>query len=356
MKRKIYITAILLVMALGIGVFWACQKDTEQSDILQNKKLIETKKHKSIGDHQQPTQIISINPTVNIGGIEYPVVGSVEVGNYDGRIYECEATWTMYIGALNQDFVLHFTAALHPEYEDLMQVIVPSMENYIVMVNGITVDNGFVLIENGVEIINYTAISELWTSIVAECNQNAIINEMGAEALVLSRETGVNIILLANMQTMDGFENIFDENLFIFDGNDTLQFIENLMPLANYMQNVQVQVSSLYPSFNNLSDEIKALVLAEVEYISLVQENGGEPLCMGPLEEERDKKIRRARIALGVATAGALTSLSNPITAAIGMAGLAVASWQYCEALAAAWREYREKGGQGPKPSSSLCD
>ncbi|HOF15261.1 MAG TPA: hypothetical protein PLF32_00005 [Bacteroidales bacterium] len=356
MKRKIYITAILLVMALGIGVFWACQKDTEQSDILQNKKLIETKKHKSIGDHQQPTQNISINPTVNIGNMVYAIVGSAEVGNYDGRIYECEATWTIHIGALGQDFTLHFTAALHPEYEDLMQVIVPSMENYIVMVNGITVDDGFVLIENGVEIINYTAISELWTSIVAECNQNTTINEYGAEALVLSRETEVNIILLANMQIMDEFENIFDPNLFVFDGIDTLQFIENLMPLANYMQNTQMQVSSLYPSFDNLSDETKALVLAEVGYISLVQENGGEPPCMGPLERKRDKEILIACAQLGVSVAGLVAAAATGYGALTSIVGIILSSREFCLKWHEEWRKYQENGGTEPKPRLTICD
>jgi hypothetical protein len=128
------------------------------------------------------------------------------------------------------------------------------------------------------------------------------------------------------------------------------------MPLANYMQNTQMQVSSLYPSFDNLSDETKALVLAEVGYISLVQENGGEPPCMGPLERKRDKEILIACAQLGVSVAGLVAAAATGYGALTSIVGIILSSREFCLKWHEEWRKYQENGGTEPKPRLTICD
>jgi hypothetical protein len=193
MKKFRYIIAAVFVVAMGTGIFWACQKDTYKSDAIQNEKLEDTKNHKSMGNHEQPTNIININTVIN----DSIVIGSAEVGDYDGRIYVCNITWTIHIDQIDEDFELRLFATLKPEYEDLMMEVDPIIGNYIITINENNVSPDFILTEGGIEIITYATISELWTNIITECNQNTTINEVGAEALALSRETGINIFELA---------------------------------------------------------------------------------------------------------------------------------------------------------------
>jgi hypothetical protein len=198
MKKYKYIIATLFIVAIGAGIFLACEKDTIKSDVLQNGKLVDTKNHKSMGNHQQPTSNINTSTVINILSEDYTIFGSAEVGDYDGRIYEYDATWSIHLADTNEDLILHLTITLKPEYEDLLMEVYPLIENYIITVNENNADTDFVLTENNIEIITYATIVEFWTNVIAECNQNITINELGAEALALSRETGINIFELAD--------------------------------------------------------------------------------------------------------------------------------------------------------------
>ena len=153
MKNVVKLLSMTLLIS-GV-MFSSCRKDAEEMKSEQTRNL-------KSGNYQQPTQDITILTTIIIGTVEYPVTGQAVVGSYDGRIYECTATWTMFAGT-NDEVDVAFTATLKSEYHDIMIPIDPSvMSNYT-----ITVTNG--LTETS------TVIVALWTSIVAFCETNVTL-------------------------------------------------------------------------------------------------------------------------------------------------------------------------------------
>ena len=139
MKKLKVFTVVALAAVMGAGIFYACQKDFAPTG----------KEVKSLGNYPQPTQIVDIATFIDVENSTYPVTGSAIVGSYDGRIYDCNLTWT--------DFV--FNAILKPEFYDLMIPVEHVMENYTITMNAI--NNAYVTSQS---------IEELWGRVVAICN------------------------------------------------------------------------------------------------------------------------------------------------------------------------------------------
>ncbi len=177
-KKIKYIIATIFIVAIEAGLFLACEKDTYKSDALQNGKLVDTKNHKSMGNYQQPTQIIEIHTVMSVGEADYPISGNAVVGNYDERIYECNLTGVIHVVETDEVFSVHLTAVLKPEFEDIMIDVEPIMENYIITVNGMPFNQDFILIfpinTSFIE-ITYPDILNLWAEIVEICTTNTVI-------------------------------------------------------------------------------------------------------------------------------------------------------------------------------------
>ena len=156
MKReRRFVTAIVAAMVVSGSIFYACKKDAEETEFINVKNL-------KSSNYSQPTQDITISTYITMGTIDYLVTGQAVVGSYDGRIYECTATWTKFAGT-NDEIDVVFTATLKTEHHNIMIPIDPSvMSNYT-----ITVSNG--LTETSTEIIT------LWSSIVAFCEANVTL-------------------------------------------------------------------------------------------------------------------------------------------------------------------------------------
>ncbi len=351
--NKIIKIALMAILGVGIVFVNGCKKDTDNT-LNDNQITVNAKKQKS--NYQQPTHTVNIDAIISIDNTDYPIEGSAEVGDYDGRIFKCDVNWSI----PDESQSLHMMAIIRPQFEDLMLVVDPIIDNYMVDVNNIYVDNNFNL-TIGSHNFNYQTICNFWTGMIDQCNLNEIVDTIGADLLALSRQTGVNIFHLSELGLMDDFDNYFSEDLFYTnDIEDTLLFIQNLEPLANYMVQSFNQITSLYPSFFGLSLEDKALILSKIEYFSKVQEYGGEIPSYGVLEDDRDDDLKKAKIKLaaGLALSG-ISTFALGITmvgAAAGIAGLAIASYSYCDEIAMIWENYRLKGGTEPKPKSVLCD
>ncbi len=175
MKSIKYLLATLLVVVVGMGMFWACKKE---NDKIYNSKNNSIKNQKSIGNHQQPTQIIEIHTVMSVGEADYPISGNAVVGNYDERIYECNLTGVIHVVETDEVFSVHLTAVLKPEFEDIMIDVEPIMENYIITVNGMPFNQDFILIfpinTSFIE-ITYPDILNLWAEIVEICTTNTVI-------------------------------------------------------------------------------------------------------------------------------------------------------------------------------------
>ena len=106
----------------------------------------------------QPRHNVDINTVITVGDVEYSVVGTAVVGNYDGRIYNCNVSWIMQIERADGmvDFTMRLIATLKPEFNQMFEVE-PVMENYI-----ITVTNP--------NMVPAESIHNLWVSIVDICN------------------------------------------------------------------------------------------------------------------------------------------------------------------------------------------
>jgi len=138
-KKLSVILVVTLAIVIGAGVFYACQKDVAPTG----------KEVKSLGNYPQPTQIVDIATFINVENSIYPVTGSAIVGSYDGRIYECNLTWT--------DVV--FNAILKSELYEVMIEVDSVWENYIITINAI--NNAYVTSQS---------IEDLWGRVVAICN------------------------------------------------------------------------------------------------------------------------------------------------------------------------------------------
>ncbi len=175
MKKIKYIIATIFIVAIGTTIFWACQKE---NDKIYNPKNNSIKNQKSMGNYQQPTQIVEIHTVINVGEAGYPISGNAVVGNYDGRIYECDLIGVIHVVETDEVFAVHLTAVLKPEFEDIMIDVEPVMENYIITVNGIPFNQDFILIfpinTSFIE-ITYPDILNLWAEIVEICTTNTVI-------------------------------------------------------------------------------------------------------------------------------------------------------------------------------------
>ena len=186
------VVKLLSVSLLVSGVmFSSCRKDAEEM------KSEHTRNLKS-GNYQQPTQNIDIITVITIDGVDYPVTGSAVVGSYDGRIYECNAAWTMFAGT---DVI--FTATLKAQYHNIMIPVEPAIDNYT-----ITVSNG--LTETSAE------IADLWASIVAFCNENVVLSDMFPIARLTNANEIEHLFLQRDVQEYFASKN----------PNATLVFVE----------------------------------------------------------------------------------------------------------------------------------
>ena len=159
-KTRLLLGLTALGLIAGVGIFHACKKDANEYP--------EVQKHKMMGNYQQPTQVVDINTAIIVGNVEYPVVGSAVVGNYDGLIYECNVQWTMQAEGATEYLTMLLNAALKPEYHDIAIDVEPTMDNYV-----ITVTNS--------DMITTESLSNLWANIVAECEANTVIVENDEE-------------------------------------------------------------------------------------------------------------------------------------------------------------------------------
>ena len=151
---------ILTAILASVVAFDACKKDPAEQSLSA----------KAEGSYQQPVQNIDIQTYIDIDGVEHLVVGEAVVGSYDGRIYECEATWTMQVTADSAiAMVLH--AVLKPELDDMTIVVEPVMESYEISINGQPFIEGDVLefkVDGEAFTIAPDIISALWGRIVEE--------------------------------------------------------------------------------------------------------------------------------------------------------------------------------------------
>jgi len=216
--RRVFI-AMIAIAVVGSGVFHGCKKDTEQTELLP-------KTQKLMGSCQTP-QIVPISTVIMVGTVEYPVVGTAIVGNYDGRIYECNVSWVISPTVEGDDvFTMSLNATLKPEYHDIMLNFEPIMDNYI-----ITITNP--------DMITAESIHGLWTRIVEICNANVVIDFRVPYILALSRETGINIFELAASPFFLEYSNQLSEfNAYFLE---ITQNNEALMNQFNFWLNEFIQ-------------------------------------------------------------------------------------------------------------------
>ncbi|NLJ83081.1 MAG: hypothetical protein GX330_08155 [Bacteroidales bacterium] len=259
MKRLKKIT-FMAIMGLGVVLFNGCQKDTENI-YLNSQASIKTK---SIGSHQQPTSIIDINTTVNIQNIVHLITGSAEIGNYDGRIYECNAMWIVHLDEINEDFPLHLAASLKPEFEDLTIEVEPLMENYIITVNSNHVEPNFVLMENEIEVVDYNTIFELWIEIVQECNDNVII---------MGRPNPYNFVGQLHNDALDYIAATCD--LEELSGQDINNAVNNFLQ-SNFINYVPVSYTKFKQHLDEADELAAALYTSSMSFESILSECNAE--------------------------------------------------------------------------------
>jgi len=157
MNRIKFTTTIIVSLFVGIGVFYACKKNSV-SEEMQGKAMMST----SGGIYQQPVQNITVETNVNIGDADYTVKGYAIVGSYDGRIYECSATWKMQSpGTVDNMCEITVTAKLNSEFYDVLTSAKPVMNKY-----NITITKP--------EMLTTKDKSRLWERIVQFCNENVV--------------------------------------------------------------------------------------------------------------------------------------------------------------------------------------
>jgi hypothetical protein len=263
--------------------------------------------------------------------------------------------------------------------------------------------------------VTASSIPALWANIVAECQANMVISNTEWQAYyanylvelqALSNSTGVDIIALSQTDLIIELGGIMNSHLSKISnsieygeltqamledlkqraqvatttGNECeqLQLLSeigmmmypastlnmehhcgsdislpttNLNNLSNSMAGLFSQIRSLYPSFNGLSTEMQANVLAEAwhhyELKHKLDTNGGKPPICGPLEDERDRAIRLATISFAIATAAWVASAAaGGFLAAISTPIYILACATYDAALNDAWRIYWLQGGK----------
>ncbi len=204
MKKIKYIIATVFIVAIGAGLFLACEKDTYKSDALQNGKLVDTKNYKSMGNYQQPTQTVNISAIINVENIDYFVEGTAEVGYYDGRIYECNVTFDILVADMTiidppyEPYTMQLKLILNSQYEDLLLVVPSGLLAYTVIVQGNPIEQNYLFITGTGNDITYQTINDLWTSLATKCYLNKSINSEYVMNFINS--TGINLYELAQSQ------------------------------------------------------------------------------------------------------------------------------------------------------------
>jgi len=207
---------------------------------------------------------------------------------------------------------------------------------------------GDVITKTGLIHITYESVLSVWSEINAQMEWGGANNnqtewqEYYENHLIrvqsLSNSTGVDIIAVSQMVSA---RNLFNQFEYVITNGTEDDFRVFSMPFTELCN----QVGSLYSSFNTLSNEMKGVVIAEAWHHLRIQEkweDGEDPLVCGPLENERDRKLRNLWISFAF-------SLTNPFATAWW-------AYTYCEARSDIWDEYHRNGGTESRPRSSFCD
>jgi hypothetical protein len=294
MNLKKYIIIKILGLFIVAGIFSACKKENDYSS---NKKMI----NKNI-QQKYLEDIYAINVDEISDGAEY----------YEKHLERVQA-------------ISELTGV------DIMEL---SQTEFIVEFEQ-TLDFHLSTITNSVE---SGELTQGMLEDIKQRTQNA--EEAGDECAILHSLSEIGKIMYSE-STLD-MENHCREDLPLP--------VTNLNDFSNSITVLYSNIGSLYSSFNDLSSDMQKLVLAEAynhyEIEKKLEVNGGDPMCFGPLEDERDRRIRNARIALAFATgAWWLSAAGGTLTALVGTASFVVACIQYEETVDDAWRLYWYQGG-----------
>ena len=127
-------------------------------------------------------------------------------------------------------------------------------------------------------------------------------------------------------------------------------FIENL---SDEMESLSSLLTIQYPVYNDLTEAQKTQIIEEVlgHYdIDIQLDEAGDDdggMCFGPLEKERDRAIREARIILAMETIGWIGSAAGgPVAGITGTILFVAACRSYDKAVDTAWKIYWLKGGK----------
>ncbi|NLE04360.1 MAG: hypothetical protein GX638_06095 [Crenarchaeota archaeon] len=248
-SNRIMIVGIIATMIAMIGIFYTCQKDADKTDSFENGKVVNTKNRKSMGNHEQPTQTVNINVTINVENVDYSVEGTAEVGYFDGRIYECDVIFDIFVldSDIIEPYIMQLEFILNPQYEDLLVVVPSDLSGYTVIVQGNPIDQNYIFITGTGNNITYQTINDLWTSLATKCYLTKSINSEYVMNLINS--TGINLYELAQSQfLLDYLDEIDAFGAYFRDGiqNNTISMLEF---------DSLIQVITLLPMWEDDPDE-----------------------------------------------------------------------------------------------------
>ena len=166
-SNRIMKVGIIATMIAVVGIFYTCHKDADKTDSFENGKVVNTKKRKLMGNHEQPTQTVNLNVTINVENVDYSVEGIAEVGYYDGRIYECDVSFDIFVvdSDIIEPYTMQLELLLNSQYEDLLVVVPSGLSGYTVIIQGNPIDQNYLFITGTGNDITYQTINDLWTSL-----------------------------------------------------------------------------------------------------------------------------------------------------------------------------------------------
>jgi len=228
-SNRIMKVGIIATMIAVVGIFYTCHKDADKTDSFENGKVVNTKKRKLMGNHEQPTQTVNLNVTINVENVDYSVEGIAEVGYYDGRIYECDVSFDIFVvdSDIIEPYTMQLELLLNSQYEDLLVVVPSGLSGYTVIIQGNPIDQNYLFITGTGNDITYQTINDLWTSLSTECYLTKSINSEYVMNLI--NATGINLYELAQSQFfLDYLAEIDAFGAYFRDGiqNNTISMFE----------------------------------------------------------------------------------------------------------------------------------
>jgi len=236
-KKKLFFgtCATAFVAIVSVLIFYGCQKD---------KEVMVPQGMKSSGNYSQPTQDVDIHTFIVIDGVNYSVTGQAIAGSYDGQIYGCNLTWTMFVN-VDTEYDMVFDAVLKPGLDGTVVGITNEMGNYNITINGVNFVEDNVLEFEVVDGVMFTIapddISDLWGRMVEICEENVVIEDM-----ILH---GINIAEMAEAECVIGLENTVAEfgDVFLYFTDDELDELEELLKLIQEaLNNGNYSLAAIY--------------------------------------------------------------------------------------------------------------